>query len=72
MFVDKFWEIDHWAIDTQMVYLQEHLVMRADDPKLQWEVSNLGQPSSTTVSNWLTKESLQTRLPLWTFLLPQM
>jgi len=34
VFVDLFCEMDHQAIDTQMVYLQVHLLMPADDPSL--------------------------------------
>ena len=34
VFADRFWEMDCWAMDTQMVYLQEHLLMLADDPEL--------------------------------------
>jgi hypothetical protein len=40
--------MDHLAIDTQMVHLQEHLLMPADDPALQWLVAKLRQPSSVT------------------------
>ena len=29
VFADQFWEVDHQAIDTQMVYIQVHLLMPA-------------------------------------------
>jgi len=71
MFADLFWEMDHWAIDTQMVYLQVHLPMPADDPGLQSLVSKLLQPSSTCDRIILAMESSWIRLPPWTFSLPQ-
>jgi len=46
--MDQFYEIDHLAIDTQKVYLQEHLLMLADDPALESIVSKLHQPSRTS------------------------
>jgi len=39
VFADLFWGMDRQAIDTQMAYLQEHLLMPADDPELQRRVS---------------------------------
>ena len=57
--------MDHWAIDTQMEYQQEHLPMLADDPGRQSRVSNLRQPSSTSHQKWLASESLWIRFPPW-------
>jgi hypothetical protein len=33
-FADPFSKIDQWAIDTQMVNQQEHVLMLSDDPGL--------------------------------------
>jgi len=41
VFADLFWEMDCQAIDMQMAYLQENLLMPADYPELQWLVSKL-------------------------------
>jgi len=70
-FADVFWDMDHWAIDTQMVSLQVHLLMPADNPGLQSQVSNLLQPSSTCHQGTLAKDSSWIRLPPGAFSLPQ-
>jgi len=49
--------MDRQAIDTQMVYLQEHLVMPADDHELQWRVSKRLQRLSTGHQIILAKKS---------------
>jgi len=54
----NFQQMDHRAIDTQMVHLHEHLLMAADDPELQWLVTKLHQPSSTSHWKQLGRESL--------------
>jgi len=59
VFVDLFWEMDHLAMDTQMVYLQMHLLMPADDPGVQSLVSKLLQPSSTCKQMIFAKESCE-------------
>jgi len=46
-----------------MVYLQKHLLMPTGDPVLQWFVSKLHLPSSTSHWQWLATESLGTWLP---------
>lgn len=33
--VDAIYKLDHWAIDTQMVNPQDHLLMSTDDSMLQ-------------------------------------
>jgi len=71
VFADRFWGMDCWAIDPPMVYLQEHLLMPADNRELQWLVAKLHQPSSTSLRKRLARESLWIGLPLWTFGLPQ-
>jgi len=71
VFVDLYWETDHRAIDTQMVYLQVHLPMPADDPGIQWVVSKLLQPLSPCHRIILAKESSWIQLRPWTFSLPQ-
>jgi len=63
--------MDHRAIDTEMVYVHEHLLMPADDPGLWWLVSKLRQPSFTSHRKWLARESLWIQLPPRTVLLPQ-
>jgi len=63
--------MDHRAIDTEMVYVHEHLLMPTDDPGLWWLVSKLRQPSFTSHRKWLARESLWIQLPPWTVLLPQ-
>jgi len=70
-FADRLQEMDHWAIDPQMEYLQEHLPMPTADPGFQWLVSKLRQPSSTSHRKWLARESLWIRSPPCTFSLPQ-
>jgi len=70
-FVDRFHEMDHRAIDTHMVHLHEHLLMPTDDPALQWQVSKLCQPLSTSHWKWFARESLWIPLPPWTISLPQ-
>jgi len=57
VFADLLWDMDHWAIDTQMVYLQVHLVMPADNHGLQSLVSKLLQPLSTCHQILLAKIS---------------
>jgi hypothetical protein len=52
-----------WAIDTLMVYLEEHLLMPTDDPELQWQVCKLLQPSSICRRMILAKEFSGTPLP---------
>jgi len=47
VFADLVCEMDHQAIDTQMVYLEVHLLMPTDNPGLQSLVSKHLQPSST-------------------------
>jgi len=68
VFADRFCKIDHWAMDTPMVYLQEHLPMPADNRVPQWQVSKLLQPSSTWHLTILAKESLWIQILPWTFL----
>jgi len=65
------WEMDHRAIDTQLVYLQEYLPMTADHPGLQWLVTTLRQPSRISDQKWLARESLWIQLPPWTVSLAQ-
>jgi hypothetical protein len=46
MFADQLSEMDRWAIDTEMAYLQGYLLIPADNPQLQWRVCNFLQPLS--------------------------
>jgi len=34
IFVDLFWDMDCWAINIEMVFLQEHLLMPPDNAQL--------------------------------------
>jgi len=43
MCADQFCKIDRQVSDSQKVYTQKHLMMRADDPDLQPTVSKLLQ-----------------------------
>ena len=67
MFADLLWEMDLWAIDTQMAYLQEYLLTPAHSPELQWQVSKPLHPSSTSHRIILAKESSGLWLPQWTY-----
>lgn len=49
-FDDRFKLIDHWAFDTQIVYLEDHLIFPTDDRGIQHVISQLNQPLST--SHW--------------------
>jgi len=71
VFADLFCEMNHQAINTQMVYLQVHLVMPTDNPGLQSLVSKLLQQSSTCHRIIMAMESSLIRLPPWTISLPQ-
>jgi len=67
MIVDQYWEMDHKAIDTQLVSIQEHPLMPVDNPKLQWLVSKVLQALSSSHWTILAKEFLWIQLPPWTF-----
>jgi len=71
VFQDQFWEMDRWAIDTPMLYLQKHLLMPADDSELQWQVSKHLQPSTLCRGIIFAKDSLWIQLLPWTFSEPQ-
>jgi len=64
--------MNHWAIDIQMEYLQEHWLMPADYPEHHWVVSKLCQLLSTSHRISFARESLLIWSPPWTVSLPQM
>jgi len=72
VWANLFWEMDCWPIDTQMAYLQEHLLMPGDDSELQWLVSKLLQQSSSSHLMILATEVWSIWLPPWAILLPQL
>jgi len=44
MWADQYSEFDHEAIDTEMLFVPEYLLMCAANAELIWQVSRIGQP----------------------------
>ena len=40
-FVDLYYVIDHKAVETQMLHLQEHHLMPAENSEFQWLLSHI-------------------------------
>ena len=55
---DLYSEIDHEAIDTQMLFLPGNLLMCAANAELQFQISKISQPLSSCSLLLLAKESL--------------
>jgi len=70
-FADWFEEMDHRAIDTLMVHLQEHLLIPAQNPRLQWLVSKIHQLCSTSHWKWSARDCFWIQLPPRSVSVPQ-
>lgn len=65
MVSDQFYKTDHKAIDIQMMYLQQHLLMSADNHELQSLLSILWQKWSTAHQIVLANDSSWIQVPPW-------